>query len=151
MTKLTANDIGTIKDLLILIDNSIDKLSFSLDNHPLMPFKINKYSVSKRDNFEYLINDFVESSNKIVDQLSELFNESNLNSTNMEALVSYKKIINMVEKYKGSMTLNKMIIEPKSISLKTVFEFASSVLTKYIELKDKINNKYSAETLNIKS
>src|SRR5699024_9800323 len=29
-------------------------------------------------------------------------------------------------------------------------EFASSVLTKYIELKDKINNKYSAETLNIK-
>lgn len=68
----------------------------------------------------------------------------------MEALVSYKKIINMVEKYKGSMTLNKMIIEPKSISLKTVFEFASSVLTKYIELKDKINNKYSAETLNIK-
>src|SRR5699024_10239324 len=33
---------------------------------------------------------------------------------------------------------------------KTVFEFASSVLTKYIELKDKINNKYSAETLNIK-
>ena len=150
VTKLTANDIGTIKDLLILIDNSIDKLSFSLDNHPLMPFKINKYSVSKRDNFEYLINDFVESSNKIVDQLSELFNESNLNSTNMEALVSYKKIINMVEKYKGSMTLNKMIIEPKSISLKTVFEFASSVLTKYIELKDKINNKYSAETLNIK-
>ncbi|WP_245345161.1 AAA domain-containing protein [Staphylococcus sp. GDX8P47P] len=68
----------------------------------------------------------------------------------METLVSYKKIINMIEKYKGSMTLNKMIIEPKSISLKTVFEFASSVLTKYIELKDKINNKYSAETLNIK-
>ena len=150
MTKLAANDIGTIKDLLILIDNSIDKLSFSLDNHPLRPFKINKYSVSKRDNFEYLINDFVESSNKIVDQLSELFNESNLNSTNIETLVSYKKIINMVEKYKGSMTLNKMIIEPKSISLKTVFEFASSVLTKYIELKDKINNKYSAETLDIK-
>lgn len=150
MTKLAANDIGTIKDLLILIDNSIDKLSFSIDNHPLRPFKINKYSVSKRDNFEYLINDFVESSNKIVDQLSELFNESNLNSTNMETLVSYKKIINMIEKYKGSMTLNKMIIEPKSISLKTVFEFASSVLTKYIELKDKINNKYSAETLNIK-
>src|SRR5699024_1713678 len=150
VTKLAANDIGAIKDLLILIDNSIDKLSFSIDNHPLRPFKINKYSVSKRDNFEYLINDFVESSNKIVDQLSELFNESNLNSTNMETLVSYKKIINMIEKYKGSMTLNKMIIEPKSISLKTVFEFASSVLTKYIELKDKINNKYSAETLNIK-
>src|SRR5699024_12804571 len=84
------NDIRTIKDIIMLIDNSIDKLNFRIDNHPLRPFKINKYSVSKRDNYEYLINDFVESSNKIVDQLSELFNESNLNSKNIETLVSYK-------------------------------------------------------------
>src|SRR5699024_8166076 len=100
VTKLAANDIGTIKDLLILIDNRIDKLSLRIDNHPLRTFKIKKNSVSQRDNFEYLINDFVESSNKIVDQLSELFNKSNLNSTNMETLVSYKKIINMIETYK---------------------------------------------------
>lgn len=120
MAKISANDIVTIKDLLILIDNSIDKLSFSLDKHPLRPFKINKYSISKRDNFEYLINDFVKSSDKIVDQLSELFNESDLNSMNIETLISFKKIIDMVEIYKGSMILNKTIVEPKSISLKTV-------------------------------
>ncbi|WAE41813.1 DUF4011 domain-containing protein [Staphylococcus pasteuri] len=147
---LSINDVSNIKDLLTLIDNSVDKLSFNRVDHPLKPFEISKYSISKRDNFEYVINDFLESSDRIVDQLSELFNESNLNKVNIETLLSYKKVMDMVEKYNGSMLINQKIVEPSSIPLKTAFDFAFNVLTNYILLKEKITSKYTDEILNVK-
>lgn len=147
--ELTNTDLDNIKDISNLIDHSINKLNFDIDSHPLKSFEINNFSISKRDNFKFVIQNLIESFEEIANELSGLFNNE-FDKISIEKVTEYKKLINILEEYKGSLPINNKLLERKSVSLNEAFNFAYRMLTNYRLLKKKIISKYNIEVLDIK-
>lgn len=146
--QLSHDDLDSIRVKSIAIDNSTNKLSYEMANHPLSPFKISQYSISKRNNFNNIIQIFIDSYKDSVNQFAILFNNNN-NELNIGAILKYSKILNLVDEYEGSMVINNMVLDTKKVSLKLAYDFAYSTLTKYRMLKEEINNKYKKSVLDI--
>ena len=48
------SDLVKINDITTILDNTVNQLKYSKNNHPLSDFKVTKYSISKRISFQKL-------------------------------------------------------------------------------------------------
>lgn len=110
--QLSHDDLDSIQVKSLTIDNRANKLSYEIANHPLSPFKINQYSISKRNDFNHIIQIFVDSYKDSVNQFSLLFN-NDYNELNIGTILKYSKLLNLVDEYEGSMIINNMVLDTK--------------------------------------
>lgn len=148
LKQLSSDDLDSIRVESIAIDNSVNKLIYEIKDHPLTPFKINQYSISKRDNFNFITQNLVESVRDVISHLSTLLNDE-CNNLNIGTMLEYIKLLNIVDAYEGSLLINSTVLDTKKVSLKLAFDFAYSTLNKYRMLKDEISHKYKMSVLDI--
>ncbi|MDT0738563.1 DUF4011 domain-containing protein [Staphylococcus haemolyticus] len=150
--ELTIRDIDIIKDNCQIVDESTKNLSFSYDNHPLKSFNISKYSISKRNKFEDIINGLSNDIDKLVFTLSEYIKTIDFNNKTLGDLLDYYKIIKIINMYQGSTAINdKILMNDSEVPLKSAFNFAKSTLDTYRNNKSFIESKYETNILDIEA
>ncbi|HAL09527.1 MAG TPA: hypothetical protein DCO67_06085 [Staphylococcus sp.] len=145
---LENEDIRRIKDITSIIDKTITQLKYGIHEHPLKDFKVNKYSISKKDQFE----DIVEDIKNAIPTINEIIhNHIKIDGLNIiKDLYKLDKVINSLKDYIYTVTISdEMYSSYQDIPLDKAYKYASSVLITYINTNKLILDKYNEKVLNI--
>lgn len=145
---LEYEDIRKIKDVTSIIDKTVNQLKYTIFGHPLKDFKINKYSISKKDKLSGIFDDIKRTIKEIDDILCNELEFENLNI--VKDLFKTYTNMNVLDGY----TYNEPISDEmfrlyQNIPLDKAFEYASSLLSRYRNTERAILDKYNEKVLNL--
>ncbi|KYH13708.1 DUF4011 domain-containing protein [Staphylococcus kloosii] len=145
---LSQSEINRIKDISLIIDNTIKQLRFSLSTHPLRNFEIDKYSISKRDAFIETLDSFKLFGNEIKNDIRNIFDV--VEPTTVDSLRGLESYIEIASNYDfNNMIDNNMLKSHQNVSLKMAFNYAKDRLTTYLKNKQELLEKYNEKILEI--
>ncbi|RZI00842.1 DUF4011 domain-containing protein, partial [Staphylococcus condimenti] len=138
---LKEKDIDRIKDITRVIDGIAVQLKFPIDKHPLRNLQMEKYSISKKD--QYL--DLIDEVSTLTHQL-----EASEYIKNLEDVYEIERIIKVANSYDLKETLNNNFYHLyKNVELSKAFNFAESKLLKYRSIRKYLLNKYDEKVLGV--
>ncbi len=145
---LENEDIRKIKDITSIIDKTINQLKYGINQHPLKDFKVNKYSISKKDQFSTLLENIKNAIPIINETISKHFSNEDINT--IKDLYNFNRVINSLKNYTYSVSISEeMYSLYQNIPLDKAYKYASSLLKTYTNTNKLILGKYNEKVLNI--
>lgn len=142
------SDLVKVNDITTILDNTVNQLKYSKNNHPLSDFKVTKYSISKRDKFPEIIMQLQSSISQLQILIKKHAKINDLQT--IKHIQNFENEINKLEEYKFSEPLSdNMYSLYKKVTLESAYNYASAVLTTYRDTSNKLLNKYKEKVLDI--